>query len=246
MKAEISLSAGKALEIFRVLCETGQPSSIAAISKATGYPRTVAVRMIATLEYYGFLERDAETGQFSVSPLVLHQVQKGLLNSPIFTRVDMIMQEVVKCTGASVIYVIPSGNRALVMNRVEGSSTMKILTSQVGMELPLHCGGAPLAILAHSDEAFIESYLAGPLESRTKASMTDPAKIRQMLADIRARGYAVGQEDLFDYLVAVGVPIFGPRGELTGAISTGDISQKCPPERVAQLGRILVEISRSF
>jgi len=246
MSTDISLSAGKALEIFRFLCETGQPCSLATISKASGYPRTVAVRMVATLEHYGFVLRESETGQFSVSPLVLHQVQKGLAHSPVLSRVDMILQEVVKRTGDSVIYVIPDGNRALVMSRVEGSSDMKILTSEVGMELPLHCGGAPLAILAHSDAAFVDSYLAGPLARRTKATVTDPEEIRRMLPEIRARGYAVGREDLFDYLVAVGVPIFGPRGELAGAISTGDISQKYPPERVAQVGRILVEITNSF
>ena len=246
MATEISLSAGKALQLFRVICEAGEPCSLAGLARATGFPRTVTVRMVATLELYNLVDRDAATGLYSVSPLALHQVQKGLANDTACTRVDVIMHEVVKRTGDSVIYMIPSGKRALVLNRVEGSSEMKILTSKVGMELPLHCGAAPLVILAYSDPEFIEEYLLGTLEKRTKATMTEPAQIRRALVNIRQRGFAVSREDLFDHLVAVAVPVFGPRGQMLGAISTGNISQNYPPERISEVSRILIEVSTSY
>lgn len=246
MAVDISLSAGKALEIFRFLCEAEKPCSASAIAKGTGFPRTVALRMIATLESYSFVERDEETGLVAVSPLVLHQVQKGLLNNPVLSRVDLILHEVAQRTGDGAIYVIPSGDRAVVINRVEGSAEMQVRASEIGMELPLHCGGAPLAILAHSSDAFIDRYLAGPLVGRTEATVTDPVCLRAMVQDIRENGYAVGNCDLFEFLVAVGVPVFDRRGELMGAISVGNIVQRYPPERIKEVGRILIEATRRF
>tara|TARA_R110002110_G_scaffold9321_4_gene45979 strand:+ start:8095 stop:8703 length:609 start_codon:yes stop_codon:yes gene_type:complete len=202
--------------------------------------------MVATLELYNLVDRDLDTGYYSVSPRALHQVQKGLANNACCTRADLIMQEVAKRTGDSVIYVIPDGNRGLVLGRTEGSSEMKIVTSKVGMELPLHCGAAPLAILAYSSPDFIDEYLREPLVKCTKSTMTQPKEIRETLVRIREQGFAVGREDLFDHLVSVGVPIFGPRGQLMGSISVGNISQKYPPERINEVGKILIEITASI
>ena len=246
MATDVSLSAGKALEVFRFLCEAERPCSAATIAKETGFPRTVALRMIATLERYDFVERDEETGLLAVNPLVLHQVQKGLLNNPVLSRVDRILQDFAQRTGDGAIYVIPSGDKAVVINRVEGSAEMQVRASEVGMELPLHCGGAPLAILAHSSEAFIENYLASPLVRRTDATVTDPVRLRAIVQTVRENGYAVGNCDLFEFLVAVGAPVFDHRGDLAGAVSVGNIVQRFPPERIKEVGKILVEATRRF
>lgn len=246
MAADISLSAGKAFEVFRALCEAGEPCTLARLVQATGYPRTVTLRMAATLEHYGFAERDPESGLYIVSPMALHQVQKGVAKNPLLSRIDMIMKEVVERTGDAAIHMIRKGNRALVMSRLEGSAPVRVLASEAGMDLPLHCGGAPLALLAFSPEAFIDDYLAGPLERRTTNTTTDPEKLREMIAEFQAQGYTVGNSDLFDYVVAIGVPIYGPSGELAGSISVGNIPQRYPAERIQEVGRILVETTSRY
>ena len=72
------------------------------------------------------------------------------------------------------------------------------------------------------------------------------AKGGELIAEFREQRYTVGNGDLFQYFVAVGVPVYGSAGDLIGAISVGDIAQKYPPERIQEVGRILVEITSQY
>ena len=130
---------------------------------------------------------------------------------------------------------------ALVISRVEGSAPVRVLASEVGMELPLHCGGAPLVLLAHAPEEEVERCLAGPLVRRTAATITDPAAIRARLAEVRRDRYSIGNGDMFDFVVGVGAPVFDAGGKLAGAVSVGNITQRYTPERAREVGRILLD-----
>jgi DNA-binding IclR family transcriptional regulator len=202
--------------------------------------------MAATLEHCGFVERNHKSGLYTVSPMALHQVQKGVANNPYLTRIDLIMREVVERTGDAATHMIRKGNQALVMSRREGSSSLRVLAAEAGMEVPLHCGGAPLALVAFSSDAVIEDYLSRPLEKRTSSTTTNPEKLRELIAEFREQRYTVGNGDLFQYFVAVGVPVYGSAGDLIGAISVGDIAENYPADSFQEVGRILVEITSQY
>lgn len=243
---DISLSAGKMIEVFRSICALARPCSLGDIAAALPYPRTVTTRMVATLLHYEFIERDADTGLYSVSPRLLHLVQKSVRSDTAVQRAEEMMRIVTERTGDTVLLMMKAGRRALVMSRHEGSASIAILGSRVGMELPLHCGGAPLALLAASPDDEVRDYLAGPLEKRTEHTCTDPEEIWRRVREARACGYAVGDQDLFDFVVALGAPLIDSRGHLVGAISVGNIVQKYPPERVRAVGEILADVTKSF
>lgn len=241
MSSEISLSASKAMTIFTEMCERGEPCTLAELVRATGYPRTVTNRMVATLVHHGFIDRHDESGLYSVSPLSLHMVNKAFRSDPLLTRVEQMMRQIVNRTADNALFMIRNDRHAYVIRRAEGASPIKVYGSQVGMSLPLHCGGAPMVLLAHCEPAFIDDYLSGPLEARTEHTCTDAGKIRERLIRIREDGYAFSREDLFEYVVAIGAPVFDDRNRLAGAISVGNITQRYPPERMEDVRQILIE-----
>jgi DNA-binding IclR family transcriptional regulator len=241
MGTEISLSASKAMTIFTLMCDHGGPCSIAELVRLTGYSRTVVNRMIATLVHHCFIERKEDTGHYVVDPRALHLVSKALSRDPLLNRVDLIMRRIANRTGDNVLFMIRQNSHGLVIRRAEGVSHVQVYGSQVGMNLPLHCGGAPIVLLAYSEPAFVEDYLSQPLDKRTPKTCTDPGKIREVLEQIRAQGFAISDEDLFEYVVAVGAPVFEDHGRLVGAISVGNISQRYTPERIEEVRNILIE-----
>ena len=99
MSSEISLSASKAMTIFTEMCERGEPCTLAELVRATGYPRTVTNRMVATLVHHGFIDRHDESGLYSVSPLSLHMVNKAFRSDPLLTRVEQMMRQIVNRDG---------------------------------------------------------------------------------------------------------------------------------------------------
>jgi len=246
MISEINSSADKALTIFAAICDRAEPCTMAEIVRLTGFQRTVAGRLVAALVKHNFLAWSEESSTYSVDPRLMHLVQKSLINDPLMTRVDLIMREIVARTGDTALYMVESDLKALVIKRVEGTTQIRVLGSRVGMTLPLHCGGAPSALLAFSGDDVIEEYLGRPLDRRTAATCTDPVALRETLREIRGRGYSVGQEDLFEYVVALGAPVFDERGRLAGAVSVGNIIQRYPPERIHEVGQALVEVIKQY
>jgi len=246
MTAAISSSAGKALHTLKCICDHAEPSSLADIARMTGYPRTVTLRMVNTLVSHGLVERCPDRRGYSATLDLLHMVQKALRRDPLLGRVELILRELAERTGDTASFMVRRGDSAVVIRRVEGSALIRVGGSREGMELPLHCGGAPFALLAFSDKAVIDAYLAKPLERRTQASITDPDTLRRRIAEARACGYTVGDEDLFQYIIAVGVPVQDERVGLVGAISVGNIQQRYPPGRAEEVGRILIETIARF
>src|SRR5947207_1089945 len=59
----------------------------------------------------------------------------------------------------------------------------------------------------------------GPLERRTDKTITSEAALRTDLATVRARGYAVTDEELEPGLIAVAAPIRGYDGAVIAALS---------------------------
>lgn len=77
----------------------------------------------------------------------------------------------------------------------------------------------------------------------TQRTVVDPVAVRERIGEARERGFTVGEEDLFDYIVAIGVPIRGVGGELLGSLSVGSINHRYPHERCIEVGHQLKEIT---
>ncbi|GAA2420066.1 hypothetical protein GCM10010404_93120 [Nonomuraea africana] len=63
--------------------------------------------------------------------------------------------------------------------------------NRVGGRFALHATGVGLALPARAPAQVQEEVLAQPLRRYTAKTMTDPATLRRVLADVRRSGYAV-------------------------------------------------------
>ena len=77
---------------------------------------------------------------------------------------------------------------------------------------PAHSLSAGLAILAHSDEGVVDTYLTRTLEPMTVNTMCDPEELRERLAQVRSAGYAWVYEEFAEGINSVAAPVFGPDG----------------------------------
>lgn len=118
---------------------------------------------------------------------------------------------------------------------------------------PLHYLGAGKAILAHLPEDEVEEVIGGDLVAMTENTITDPGELREELAAIRERGYAVSDEEAAVGIRAVGVPILNRKGTLLGSISLsgpvsrirGDVFEEDIPEKLLRVANI-VEINSNY
>lgn len=217
------------------------------VSTQTGFGTTVCHRMVMTLASEHLLEKDSTTGRYRLGVGLLTLSHKVLSRHPIALYTQDLIEKAVRRTEDIVLLMVREGDEVVCIDRKEGTFPVRETGTQIGTRLPMHCGGGPLAILAFSSDDYIDQYLeTQPLNKRTDRTVVDPKVIRKRIAQARKRGYTVGDQDLFAHVVAIGVPIYAPRGALLGALSVGGVNMRYDDQRCKEVGEWLAAESRKI
>jgi IclR family pca regulon transcriptional regulator len=105
-----------------------------------------------------------------------------------------------------------------------------------GSRLPAHCTSMGRVLLAArpEDEA-LELVERSDLTPRTPASLTDPSEILARVAQVRAIGHALIDQEVELGLRSIAVPLFDMRGRVIAALNTGVAAVHAEPEDLVRL-----------
>lgn len=187
------------------------------ISRRAGLSLTTAHRLVTALSEWGALERD-ESGLYHVG-LRLWELAALAPRGPALRQIALpYLEDLYEATHENVQLAVQDGPEVVYIEWLSGRSAVGVHI-RVGARWPLHATGVGLALLAHSDPEFQDEYLAGRLTSFTPYTITDPARLRRMLADVRRTGVAVSSRQVTDDALSVAAPIRGPGGTIAAAVS---------------------------
>lgn len=140
--------------------------------------------------------------------------------------------------------------RGIHIYKSRGSEAVAEDYHHLNLERPdyLHYSAAGKAVLAHLPEEWVDFIVEEyGLPARTEHTITDSDELREELAEIRERGYALNDEEEIVGLRAVGAPILASDGHVLGAISVsgptsrmkGDTFREQIPEQVIEAANII-------
>jgi len=219
----------------------GRPAlTLSEIARRAGLTLTTAHRLVAALTDWGALERD-ESGDYHIG-LRLWELAALAPRGPALREAAMpFLEDLYESTHENVHLAVRDGRDVVYIERISGRSAVGV-RSQVGTRWPLHATGVGLVLLAHGGTALQEEACAGPLTAFTPYTVTDPARLRSMLAQVRTTGCALSDRQITDDAVSVAAPVRGPRGEVVASVSVvvpvaGAPAQTLiPAVRIAGLG----------
>ena len=81
---------------------------------------------------------------------------------------------------------------------------------------------------------------ARPLPQLTPKTITDPARLRAELDEVRAARFATAIDELELGLAAIAAPVRGPGGEVVAALSITGPTTRMTPARIAELKPTLI------
>jgi DNA-binding IclR family transcriptional regulator len=94
-----------------------------------------------------------------------------------------------------------------------------VVRTTVGSRWPLHATGVGLVLLAFAEPAVQERIFAAPLARFTPYTITDPARLRAKLAEVRRADAAVSDRQITDDAISVAAPIRDAAGSVVAALS---------------------------
>lgn len=241
-------SVHRALGIL-ALFSAGRPRlGITEISHLTGLSKTTAYNLTSTLADDGFLEQDAETRKYRLG-LKVFELGATLAGS---LRINQVgagpLERLTGRTGLMSRMAVWDGEAVLVtLNVFPHSQAPRI--PQLGPRVPAHCTAIGKAVLCALPKDRFNSWLHGrTLEPYTAKTITDPKKLKKDLAESRARGYVVDNEEYLQGIVCASAPVFDgtrlPVGSVSISGSPDTLLGDNHPEAARELVQAAMEISR--
>lgn len=203
--AEGLQSLARGLVVLRVLAGATEPLTLAEVARRAGLNRAVARRVLLTLADVGYvLSRGRD---FSLRPRVLElgEAYRASLRLP--SQALPEMRRLSRATGQSISLGVLDGVEVVYVQRVAGARIVDAVLN-VGTRLPVHATAIGRVLLAALPPEEAADLLGpGPYEALTPRTVTDPARLREILDDVRARGYARSDEEYELGLTTLAAPV---------------------------------------
>jgi DNA-binding IclR family transcriptional regulator len=213
--------------------------TLTALARRADLPAPTAHRLIGQLTAWGALEQ-AESGAYRIG-LRLWEVATLAPRSSGLRRAALpFMEDLYETTHENVQLAVRDGLDTLYVELISGRSAVVVRTT-VGSRWPLHATGVGLVLLAFADPAVQERVFAAPLRRFTSRTITDPAKLRAKLAEVRRADAAVSDRQITADAVSVAAPIRDASGNVVAALSlvvpsTANAAALIPAIRMAARG----------
>lgn len=214
------------LLLLEELARVGIPTTPTVANEVLGLPKPTIHRLFKTLEEEGFLQRDID-GRSYAPGTRLRKLAVNVLSS---SRVRMLRQTVLNAIadeiGETCNIATPERHAMIYLDRVETKWPLRIQLP-VGTEVPFHCTASGKMYLSSLQPAMLDKYLNfANLEPQTEKSLTEPAKLRAQIIEIRKNGFATDSEEFMGGMVAVAVPILDDQKRLMATLSVHAPTQR--------------------
>jgi DNA-binding IclR family transcriptional regulator len=219
-------SIERAAAILRLLSGRNRRLGVVQLAGELDLPKATVHGILRTLQHVGYVEQDPESGKYQLGAALLHMGSSYLDGNELRTRALNWSDALAARSNESVrIGTLHEGQVLVVHHVFRPDDSRQAL--EVGSLVPVHATAIGKMLLARHQYAAEEQVAAG-LPRFTEATITDAARLRDELEEIRQRGWAADVEELVEGEVSLAAPINDRRGATVGAIGiSGPIERLC-------------------
>ena len=210
------------------------------LSAETATPKGSLHRMLQSLQSRGYVTQDVRSGRyaagircFELGSLWAQNLDMRSVAAPFLHHLNAATRETVH------LGVYESGD-VVYIERLE-SPQQVIAKSYVGRRCTATCVATGRVLLAFSDAAEIERVLEQPVPAYTEHSITDPAQLSEMFAEIRANGFGVNRCSYREEVSGIAAPIRDHTGRVIAAVGLCLPDHRFGPDRLDVLRDVTIE-----
>ena len=200
--------------------------SLAEIRSATGVPHSTVQRLVANMVQEGILDRQGD--RFRVGVRMAHWAAPATQGLDFLELLTPVLRRLRDELGETVCIFRESQGKRVCIALAETRLMLRRVV-QVGEIMPLHVGSAGRVLLAWNPEVAEQVYRSG-LHSLTDQTITDAANLEAAVAKTRVDGFAITTGERVSGASGISAPIFGPQGELFGALMVMGPAMRMPYE----------------
>lgn len=254
VKSQLSHSLG----VLALLAEAGRGARLTDLAEGLSAPKSSVQRLLMQLSEEGWVEQDPDTGHYRLTFRLSVLGQRYLQAVGITDATGAILEAVARDTRELARLTIVDGQRLVWIGSAQGAMPGLLYQPAMGGRIVSFAtanGKAWLATLGQDHVARIVTAEGlgakiPPEDIGPKALRTMPALMRD-LATVRARGYAIANEEAEPGVAAVAVAVRDPAtGRTRGTVSIAGPIVRLPTQRhgdiVNALQAAALELARAW
>jgi IclR family pca regulon transcriptional regulator len=223
-------SLERGLAVIRAFDRSHPRLTLSDVARQTGLTRAAARRFLLTLVELGYVRTDGRL--FSLRPRVLELGYAYLSSMTLPDVAQPYMEALTATVHESCSISVLDGEDIVYIARVPTVRIMTVAIS-VGTRFPAYATSMGRVLLAALPEDARETYLdAVRLEPLTPFTVTDPARLRAVLAGVAEAGWALVDQELEEGLRSIAVPVRDRDGQVVAAMNVSASARRSTPEAI--------------
>ncbi|NTH16589.1 helix-turn-helix domain-containing protein [Agrobacterium rhizogenes] len=236
----------KSLDILQYVGETDRRLKFKDLSARTGFSKSTLYRILSALSSRGFITMDRRDQSYILGPKFTSLAGSISRSSELIAISSAALKKIADTYGENVNLGVMNGDIQQAIARWEGRAA-RAFASALGERKPLYCTGLGKSLLAFQSDVERERLIAQIEFTRyTGNTITSATQLRAEMAVIRARGFAIDDNEIIDGVRCVSVPIHDAAGLAIASISITGPSHRMSNERLFELASVLQSAARSI
>ncbi|HEU0200417.1 MAG TPA: IclR family transcriptional regulator [Burkholderiaceae bacterium] len=220
-------SFARGLSVLRTFGAERPAQTMAEVAEAAGLTRAGARRILLTLQQLGYVS--VEGRQFRLAPKVLELGFAYVSSLPIWNLAEPVMEDLAGEIKESCSAAVLDGEDIVYVLRVP---THKILAINIGIgtRLPAYCTSMGRVLLAGLSDEAVQAWLQkATMPKRAPKTETDPARLLEIVRQVRQQGWCIVSEELEQGLVSIAAPVIDRAGRVIAAVNVSGQTHRTPP-----------------
>lgn len=216
-KTEFVQSVSRAFAVLRSFDREHPTLTISEVAERTGLTRAAARRFLLTLQELGYIQ--STDGLFRLSLRVLDLGYTVLSTIGLSDMAQPVMEQVAAKLHESCSVSVLDGSEIVYVARVPTKRIMTVNLA-VGSRLPAYATSMGRVLLAHLPPEDLDAFFKqARLVRLTKGTICDERTLRQVLHQVRQRGWALVDQEVEEGVRSVAAPIRDRTGRVIAAIN---------------------------
>ncbi|WP_181780027.1 IclR family transcriptional regulator [Pseudonocardia pini] len=231
------------LDVIELLARTQRPLGVSEIAVELGADKGNLHRLLGVLTSRGYVRKDEHSRRYEVTPRLVALSGSVLRNLDLVTAATPVCNELVATIHESIHAAQVAGREVVYVLQRRAAMRVSVNTD-IGARAPLHCTATGKAVLAQLPEDQLGEWVQEPFEPHTRRTYATLEQLREDLALVRERGYAIDDEELTPDVRCVAAPVFAIDGRVYGCLGISGPEHRMGVSEVVRIASAVLWAAR--
>lgn len=219
-------SLDRAVRVLELVSRAPDGLSLADLARVTDVPKSTLFRILTTLQHHHLVQWNDAKQRFQLG-YYLWELGSGYVErcEP-HHLAERHMKAISDATGETVFLAKLETNMVVYLRRVDGTKPLALMRN-LSQSTPVYCTASGRALAAFLPENEIDEVLEGQnIIQHTDSTVTDTSILKELLGQVRDKGYAMVDGEYNKDLLYISAPVFDHARRPQAAITIVTLSSQ--------------------